>query len=157
MQKNFATTSEKVKVNLAHAVLMTKKWDVVTTKHVKLRLDVGQSVAFGNRKMARFEAEVVKVTQGQSSSLARAKRLSFVVQAPELVEGAKNLCEFVLALETVARAKVLRGGRSRARKSNRNMADAEAELEQTRGELDVGNARVEDLGAFAMKLEKQLD
>lgn len=61
------------------------------------------------------------------------------------------------SLKTAARAKVLKGGRLLATRSERKKADVEGQVEQARTKVDIWNARAEELGDRATELEKQLE
>lgn len=57
---------------------------------------------------------------------------------PELVDEFKKMLECVSALETVACAKVSKGGKPPGTRPKRKKADIEAEEEEARMELDAG-------------------
>lgn len=68
-----ATSLEKVKICSAHAIVMTKERDAVTTKYCELLSSVEQCVGFANQGMARLEAKVIIVTQKRDTCEAKAE------------------------------------------------------------------------------------
>lgn len=69
-----------VKVISVRAVAIMKERDAVTMRNEDLRLSVEQCMGFANEKMARLEAEVVRVLQEQDVSVVKAEQLWLEVQ-----------------------------------------------------------------------------
>lgn len=99
LQMNIATSHERVKAKLGRAVAITKERNSVSTKFEKLRLRVEQRGGFANKELARFVAELVKVTQEQDASVAKIEQLALEVPcAPSSAVKDKRLRERVSAL-----------------------------------------------------------
>lgn len=127
----------------------------VTKKYEKVASSVKQRVRFVKQKMARLEAEFVKVTQVHYISAPKAKQLPLEIQFVCWLAKAKKLRECVSTLDTDARAQVLEVGKLPATMSKRKKALVVVKKEQTRVELDAWNAHVAKFEACAMELEKQ--
>lgn len=66
-----------------------------------------QRVSFSNKELARYEAEVVKMTWKRDASVAKAEQL--VLEVPSVsgvAKEVKKICECLSPLKTAARAKV---------------------------------------------------
>lgn len=137
---------------------MTKEREAESTKYKKLHLSVEQRLAFTNKEKAPLEAKVENVSQERNACVAKAEQFSLEVQCvPGLAEKAKKMRERVLALETAMRAKVSKCGKSPPKRPKQKKDDIEAEVAQTRVELNAWNARVAELEAHATELEVQME
>lgn len=109
--------------------------------------------------MTFFEARFVKVTQERDATVAKAEQLALRAQfVSGLVEDAMTFLKRVSSFETAAHQLLKRlpsFGKLLAKRSNRKIADVEAELEKACVESDARSADVAESKARVIEPEKQ--